>query len=532
LIYLKKAVGQSSSRPFYSPSPKYPAALATGSFIWRRTLEIKPSFSEFRVMAKQGNLIAVYQEFLADTETPVSVYLRIKGNPFSYLLESADGGKRLGRYSFIGYKPCLIALSRGREMEVLKGNEKRTLKDVENPLQVLRDTIKNIRAVVIKELAPFQGGLVGYVNYELVGKWENLPGICPGETVMPECLFTVSKRLIIFDHLTHQIKVIAFADLREKEDLREVYDLACEEVNETIAEIQRPLSSVSEKGPFSLTELESNFNRDEFNKAVLKAKEHIVAGDVIQVVLSQRFSGDMAGDDFTLYRNLRSINPSPYMFYLNFGEIRLIGSSPEILVRLTDGKIELRPIAGTRPRCKSPEEDQAMEKELLADPKERAEHIMLVDLGRNDVGKVAMPGSVSVPRLMEVEHYSHVMHIVSRLEALLKPQADGFDLFMATFPAGTVTGAPKIRAIEIINDLEPSPRGPYAGAVGYFSFSGNMDFCITIRTVTIVGNKLSIQVGAGVVYDSSPEKEYQETLKKAAAMFEAIERSKNDSDDR
>jgi len=314
--------------------------------------------------------------------------------------------------------------------------------------------------------------------------------------------------------------------------LKEFYDLACEEVDETIAELQRPLSSISEKAPFSLTDLESNFNRDDFNEAVRKAKEHIVAGDVIQVVLSQRFSGDVAGDDFTLYRNLRSINPSPYMFYLNFGEIRLIGSSPEILVRLTDEKIELRPIAGTRPRGKSPEEDRLMEKELLADPKERAEHIMLVDLGRNDVGKVATPGSVTVPRLMEVEHYSHVMHIVSRLEGRLKPQVDGFDLFMATFPAGTVTGAPKIRAMEIISELESSPRGPYAGAVGYFGFNGNMDFCITIRTISIVENKLSIQVGAGIVYDSSPRKEYQETLKKAAAMFKAIERSKNDSDDR
>jgi len=495
-------------------------------------LETKPSFSEFRLMARQGNLIPVYQEFLADTETPVSAYLKIRDKSFSYLLESADGGKKWGRYSFIGYKPYLTALSRHREMEISIGKEKRTLKDVEDPLQFLRDTIKDIKPVTIKELATFEGGLVGYVNYDLIRKWEYLPGISPEDTVMPEILFTASKRLIVFDHLTHQIKVIAFAYLRENDDLKALYNLACEEVNETIAELQRPMSSISEEAPFSLTDLESNFKEYDFNESVRKAKEHIVAGDVIQVVLSQRFSGDVAGDDFTLYRNLRSINPSPYMFYLNFGEIRLIGSSPEILVRLTDGKIELRPIAGTRPRCKSLEEDQAMEKELLADPKERAEHIMLVDLGRNDVGKVAMPGSVTVPRLMEVEHYSHVMHIVSRLEGLLKPRVDGFDLFKATFPAGTVTGAPKIRAMEIISELEPSPRGPYAGAVGYFGFNGNIDFCITIRTISIVENRLSIQVGAGIVYDSSPEKEYQETLKKAAAMFKAIERSKNDSDDR
>ncbi|MBW1706445.1 MAG: chorismate-binding protein, partial [Deltaproteobacteria bacterium] len=294
-------------------------------------MKTKPSFSEFRLMAKQGNLIPVYQEFLADTETPVSAYLKIRDKSFSYLLESADGGKKWGRYSFIGYKPYLIALSRDREMEILKGNEKKRLKDVGNPLQVLRDLIEDIKPVTIKEPAPFQGGLVGYINYDLVRKWEHLPGISPEDTVMPEALFTASKRLIIFDHLTHQIKVIAFAHLGENDDLKELYDLACEEVDETIAELQCPLSSMTEKAPFSLTDLESNFNRDDFNEAVRKAKEHIVAGDVIQVVLSQRFSGDVAGDDFTLYRNLRSINPSPYMFYLNFGEIRLIGSSPEIL---------------------------------------------------------------------------------------------------------------------------------------------------------------------------------------------------------
>jgi anthranilate synthase component 1 len=282
---------------------------------------------------------------------------------------------------------------------------------------------------------------------------------------------------------------------------------------------------VSERDPLSLTDLDANLNQKDFEKSVRKAKDHIVAGDAIQVVLSQRFSGNISGDDFALYRNLRSINPSPYMFYLNFGEIKLIGSSPEILVRLTDEKIELRPIAGTRPRGNTSEEDLALEKELLADPKERAEHIMLVDLGRNDVGKEAVPGSVTVPRLMEVERYSHVMHIVSRVEAQLAQGKDCFDLFMATFPAGTVTGAPKIRAMEIISEIEPTPRGPYAGAVGYFGFNGNMDFCITIRTITILENKLSIQVGAGIVYDSSPELEYQETLKKAAAMFKAVERA-------
>lgn len=496
-----------------------------GLSIWNWKVETKPSFTEFRLMAEQGNLIPVYKEFLCDTETPVSAYLKIRDKSFSYLLESADGGKRWGRHSFIGYRPYLTILSRDGGMEVVEGAGKKKLNNVRNPLIVLREMCRKFKPVVVNDLPPFQGGFVGYFNYDLVRKWEYLPGISPQGTKVPESLFTVSSRLIIFDHLTHEIKVVAFAHVREHDNLKEVYDSACQGVDQTIGELQGPLSSTSGGDPFSSSDLEANFKRKDFEEIVRKAKDYIVAGDVIQVVLSQRFSGDVSGDDFILYRNLRSINPSPYMFYLNFGEIKLIGSSPEILVRLTDAKIELRPIAGTRPRGETPEKDQVLEEELMADPKERAEHIMLVDLGRNDVGKVAISGSVTVPRLMEVERYSHVMHIVSRVEGLLNPEMDGFDLFMAAFPAGTLSGAPKIRAMEIICELEPSPRGPYGGAVGYFAFNGNMDFCITIRTITIVKNRLSIQVGAGIVYDSSPEGEYQETLRKAAAMFKAIERA-------
>lgn len=486
---------------------------------------VRPSFDEFRLMAEQGNLIPVYREFLGDTETPVTAYLKIGNKPFSYLLESADKGKRWGRYSFIGYKPQLIVLSRDGQVEIEGGGEKRIVKDVDDPLDVLRNLSQQFTPVVLGELSPFQGGLVGYFNYDLASNWERLPELLPEDRGQPEYLFTASRRLIVFDHLTHHIKVIGFAYLRENEDLKEAYGLACQEVDETIGELQRPLPPLSGGDHLCISDLESNFGKQDFEEAVRKARDYIVAGDVIQVVLSQRFSGTIVGDDFTLYRNLRSINPSPYMFYLNFGEVRLVGSSPEILVRLTDGKIELRPIAGTRPRGKTPEEDEALERDLMADPKELAEHIMLVDLGRNDVGKVALPGSVNVPRLMEIERYSHVMHIVSRVEGGLRPEMDGFDLFRSTFPAGTVTGAPKVRAMEIISELEPSSRGPYAGAVGYFGFNGNMDFCITIRTIAIARNTLSIQVGAGIVYDSSPEREYQETLKKAAALFKTIERA-------
>jgi anthranilate synthase component 1 len=495
-------------------------------FFLERTLKIKPSLSEFSEMAQHGNLIPVYQEFLADTETPVSAYLKLRDGSYSYLLESADGGMRWGRYSFIGCKPYLSVISRKGEMEIWQEDTHQIRKDVANPLDILRELNTKFKPVTVGDLPPFQGGLVGYCNYDLVRKWEHLPGIASMDPDLPEAVFTACRRLIIFDHFTHMIKVVAFAHLEEDEDPAQIYRKACREIKKTIEQLHGPLPSFHKDDPLQLSDLSSNVLREDFEDAVRKAKEYIVAGDAIQVVLSQRFSGEVTGEDFSLYRNLRSVNPSPYMFYLNFGDYKLIGASPEILVRLTDGKIELRPIAGTRPRGATSEEDRALENDLLADPKERAEHIMLVDLGRNDVGKVAAPGSVSVPRLMEIERYSHVMHIVSRVEGFLKPEMDCFDLFMSAFPAGTVSGAPKIRAMEIISELEPSPRGPYAGAVGYFGFNGNMDFCITIRTITIMKNQLSIQVGAGIVSDSSPANEYDETLRKAGAMFKAIERVK------
>ena len=504
-------------------------------FLLEKNLDTKPSLSEFIALAKLGNLIPVYQEFLADMETPVSAYLKIReaDGSYSYLLESADGGKRWGRYSFIGYKPFIVAISKDSTMEVWKEGTRSVLDHVQNPMDVLRGLIAEFEPVTLEGLPPFQGGLVGYVNYDIVRKWEHLPGIRPENNDLPEAVFTASRRLIIFDHLTHMIKVVVFAHREEREDPEETYAEACRELEEAVADPHSPLAGSSSGDPLSVSELKSNIQKEEFQEIVKRAKEFIVAGDVIQVVLSQRFSGNISGDDFILYRNLRSLNPSPYMFYLNFDGAKLIGASPEILIRLTDGKIELRPIAGTKPRGETPEEDRALEEELLADPKERAEHIMLVDLGRNDVGKVAEPGSVSVPRLMEVERYSHVMHIVSRVEGTLRHNTDCFDLFISAFPAGTVSGAPKIRAMEIISDLEPTPRGPYAGAVGYFGFNGNMDFCITIRTITIAGERLSIQAGAGIVADSSPEGEFDETLRKAEAMFQSIERvQSHDSHDR
>ena len=476
-------------------------------------------------MARRSNVIAVHCEILADTETPVSAYLKIREKPYSFLLESAEFGKRWGRYSFIGCNPYMVVFVRDQDMEIWKGGKKIRLNNVGNPLELLRDINRAFHPPKEQENLPFTGGLVGYFNYDLVRKWGPNQWPYTVDPDSPESVFVAPRLLIIFDHLTHQVKVVMFVHLEDNDSADIAYEKAFREIDKTVSKLKAPLLHQSENKSFHVSRLVPNISKRGFEKAVNKAKDYIVAGDVIQVVLSQRFSANISGDPFGLYRTLRSVNPSPYMFYLNFGDTRLIGASPEVLVRLTGRRIELRPIAGTRPRGATTSEDETWERELITDPKERAEHIMLVDLGRNDVGRVAIPGSVEVPRFMEVQRYSHVMHIVSHVVGKLKPGLDCFDLFMSAFPAGTVTGAPKIRAMQIINELEPCPRGAYAGAVGYFGFNGNMDFCITIRTITISKDKLSIQVGAGIVYDSSPEKEFEETLKKAAGMFKAIERA-------
>jgi anthranilate synthase component I len=486
---------------------------------------IRPSLSEFQDMALQGNFIPVYKEFLGDLETPVSAYLKIRDKSFSYLLESADGGKQWGRYSFIGYQPLVIVCYRENEMVVRTKSDHSVQRNVSDPLAVLRTLSRRFKPVTIADLPPFQGGLVGYVNYDLIRRWERLPHVVAKDRESPEALFTIARRLIVFDHLTHRIMVVAFAHVEPDHPLKETYEHTCDEIEETISELSQPLSSASLVGNVTVDGLQANFSESEFERTVKKAKEYIGTGDVIQVVLSQEFSGRLSGDPFSLYRTLRSVNPSPYMFYFNFGDVLFIGASPENLVRLSDGMIRLRPIAGTRPRGKDQQSDDAFERDLLVDPKERAEHVMLVDLGRNDVGRVAIAGSVTVPRFMEVERYSHVMHIVSTIEGRLRPDADQFDLFRATFPAGTVTGSPKIRAMEIISELEPCSRGPYAGAAGYFGFKEDMDFCIVIRTITVFQNRLSFQVGAGIVADSVPTQEFQETLNKGEAMLQTIQKA-------
>ncbi|HDD44050.1 MAG TPA: anthranilate synthase component I [Candidatus Desulfofervidus auxilii] len=484
-----------------------------------------PGIEEFKTLAKEYNLVPVYKELLADIETPVSTYLKLKDKGFSFLLESVERGERFGRYSFIGLNPLLIVFYEIPEIRIKQKEKEKKFLQVDDPLPILRQILSTFRLAKVAGLPRFQGGLVGYFSYDVVRCWERLPSISKKDTNIPEAIFVLPQELIIFDHVSHKMKIVNFVLIEEGKNAEFLYNEAKKRIESRIDCLASPLKYPTSL--FILSEVKSNFTPSSFMEAVKKARDYIIAGDAIQVVLSQRLEVDFEGEDFSIYRALRSLNPSPYMFYLNFGELKLIGASPEILVRLEKGIITVRPIAGTRPRGKTEEEDKALEKELLADPKERAEHIMLVDLGRNDVGRVAKGGSVKVTELMVIERYSHVMHIVSNVIGELKKGEDAFTVLKATFPAGTVSGAPKVRAMEIIEELEPTKRGPYAGAVGYFSFSGEMDFCITIRTIVAWKNKLYIQVGAGIVADSIPQREYEETINKAKAMLKAIEWTKN-----
>ncbi|RLJ04343.1 MAG: anthranilate synthase component I [Candidatus Aenigmatarchaeota archaeon] len=497
---------------------------------------------EFIKKSKQGNLIPIYKEILADVETPLSIFKKIDKGKFSFLLESVENGETWGRYSFLGTNPSLIFKSKGRKVEIIRDGSHREFK-TEKPLAELKKIISQYKPVEDESLPYFWGGLVGYVAYDSVCFFEpilsaNNKNI--DKLDLPDIFFILADEVLIFDHFEQKIKIVVNADTttsrqqhsvcsqkkREKE-LEELYIKSSEKIERIIRKISVPLKNECLL-PISRYNLEtkdwqSNFSKQEFEAAISKAKEYIRQGDIIQVVLSQRWKTKLDCSSLNIYRALRSINPSPYMFYLNFGEIKLIGSSPEILVRCNGNKAELRPIAGTRRRGKDNIEDEELSRELLNDPKEKAEHIMLADLGRNDLGRVCEYNSVFVSELMTIEKYSHVMHIVSQCEGKLKRNKDVFDLFEACFPAGTVSGAPKIRAMQIIEELERDKRGPYAGAVGYFGFCGNLDCCITIRTILIKDDKIYIQAGAGIVADSQPESEYEETVNKAKAMIKAVE---------
>jgi len=494
-----------------------------------RTVHIEPGFLEFTAMAREGNIIPVWCEILADTETPISAFLKIRDLPYAFLLESVEGGQKLARYSFLGGRPLLVVTSsREGVTEVReKGGVKRRRG---NPLEIAREVLSLYRPVndprLHATLPRFIGGLLGYFGYDLVRWWENLPNGPPDDLGCPVMELVLVDTVLAFDHLTNQIRVIAQAFI-EEDNVHTAYRRAVERVEEMVERLSR-LGGGEGQGSGGTevpqARIEANMERDEFLAKVSVAKEYIAAGDIFQVILSQRFRATpIAADPFDLYRALRTINPSPYMFYLDFPVVKLVGASPEMLVRVEGDVAEMRPIAGTRPRGTTPEEDIRLAEDLLQDEKERAEHIMLVDLTRNDLGRISRYGSVTVHELMAVERYSHVMHLVSTVSGRLSAGRDAFDVLRAVFPHGTVTGAPKVRAMEIIDALEPTARGPYAGAVGYVDFRGNMDTAITIRTILVKGGNAYVQAGAGIVADSIPEREYEETVNKARALLKAIE---------
>jgi len=490
-----------------------------------------PPLEEFLRLTKKGNVIPVYKEMNADLDTPVSAFLKIeKNNDYAFLLESVEGQEKLARYSFLGVNPSLIFKSKGRSIEIVspqKKTGKKFLTDL-SPLDEIKKIMFKFRNVSLPGLPRFYGGLVGFIGYDMVRFFERLPDKNPDELKTPDAVLMLMDTLLIFDHVKHTIKIVSNVILPDKAGISlpekaKCYKNALLKIDKVFSLLSQPLSK--DKGLIKGLNLKphSNYTKAQFEKIVKDAKVHIKKGDIIQVVPSQRFELKTNKDAFTIYRTLRSLNPSPYMFLLKLKEFDLVGASPEMLVRCEDGIVETRPIAGTRPRGKDKAEDIRLAAQLLKDKKERAEHLMLVDLGRNDLGRISKIGSVKVTEFMNVEKYSHVMHLVSEVKGRLdNSRYDIYDVLKAAFPAGTVTGSPKIRAMEIIDDLENTRRGPYAGCVGYFSFSHNMDTCITIRTILIKGNTAYVQAGGGIVADSRPAKEYAETVNKAKALIEAI----------
>jgi anthranilate synthase component 1 len=516
-----------------------------------------PTLDEFLKFATQGNLIPVTRRILADLETPLSAYRKIRGAGESFLFESVEGGEHLGRYSFVGCNPRAVIKQTGNRVEVIENGKvvesfevkgragsplpaaneedaRRARSDapyqIADGLEVIERVMKKYRAVAVPGLPRFTGGAVGFIGYEFIHDIEPVvPRPAHDELKTPVMYFLVADQLLIFDRVQQTITILVNAILDDAESSAEAYENATSEIDRIISLLEQP----SEHQPISVPKeippvaFESNQTREKFFANVEASKKFITAGDIIQVVGSQRFSAPVTASPLDIYRAVRNVNPSPYLFLLELDGFALVGASPELHVRCEEGKVEIRPIAGTRPRGKNSDEDAALEKELLADPKERAEHVMLVDLARNDIGRVCDFGSVAVKDLMFIERYSHVMHIVSQVEGKLSAGKTNYDLMRATFPAGTVSGAPKIRAMQIISELEQTTRGTYAGAVGYFSFNGNLDTCITIRTALIKDGRAYVQAGGGWVNDSTPEGEYQETINKSMAMRKAIAMAEN-----
>jgi anthranilate synthase component 1 len=478
------------------------------------------TLKEVKKHSAKGNVIPLIKEVLADTETPVSAYGKISaGSVNAFLLESVEGGEKIARYSFIGVDPFLCFEARGDRITV-SGREQKSFKG--NPIQVLREYVDRYRPVALPGMPPFTGGAVGYFGYDTIRYIEKIPETVKDDLKIPELLFCFYDTVIAFDNRRHMLCIISNLILDNHQDVEKEYTRAALKIEDIEKRLKgaylKPFKKATRvEGP------ESNFNKADFCRAVRKCKQYIRAGDIFQVVISQRFAVTTDADPYDIYRMLRIVNPSPYNFFLKLDRIFLIGSSPELLVRVNAGRVVTRPLAGTRKRGKTPEEDRALEKELLADPKECAEHLMLVDLGRNDIGRVSRFGSVKPEEFMVVERYSHVMHISSTVTGELEKGKDRFDALYACMPAGTLSGAPKIRAMEIIDELEPTKRLVYGGAIGYIDFTGNMDTCIAIRTILMMDDKAYIQAGAGIVADSVPEREFEETQNKARALIRSIE---------
>ena len=483
-------------------------AVAPGDATMTATDGPTPALAEVRDLAGRGNIVPIYREVRADLETPVSAFLKIARGDFSFLLESVEGGERMGRYSFIGTEPYRVAERRADEGD---------------PLLAVEQELSRFRPVDVPGLPRFHGGAVGYLGYEVSGHFERLPSPDRDTLGVPQSWLMFTDTLLVFDHLLHTIKVVSHVRLDGEIDAS--YEQARWKIEQLVERLQQPLAALPYV-PFdgeAGQPVESNWEREDYLQAVERCRGYVRDGDVIQVVLSQRFSRRTGAHPFEVYRSLRAINPSPYMYFLKFRDTHLVGASPELLVNIQDGLVEVHPIAGTRPRGATAPEDERLAEELRTDPKELAEHVMLLDLGRNDVGRVAKPGSVEVTQQFDIEYYSHVMHLVSHVRGQLRDGMTPYDALRSAFPAGTVAGAPKIRAMEIIAELEPDRRGPYAGAVGFFDMSGNVETAITIRTALMRDGWAHVQAGGGIVFDSDPVREFEETEHKARSMLAAID---------
>jgi anthranilate synthase component 1 len=490
-------------------------------------MRYRPTLEEFVELARHSSLVPVYRQLVGDTLTPVSAFCKIQEGDWAFLFESVVGGERLGRYSFLGSGPFLRFQTFGHRVKIQE-TPAGAAQEFEHPdpLRLLEEKVASYRAPHVPGLPRFCGGAVGYAGYDAVRYVERLPHPPADDRQLPDLCFAFYDRMVIFDHINKTVAAVAHAHVDPRDPAR-CYQAACARVDRLVERLQQgvadlQLTDIAPAGEVQRA-FQSNFSRAAFEAAVDRCKEYIKAGDVFQVVLSQRLATETRARPFDIYRTLRVVNPSPFMFYLKAGPLCLVGASPEIMVRVEGDRVTIRPLAGTRRRGKTEEEDDRLAAELIADPKERAEHIMLVDLGRNDVGRVARYGTVQLADVMTVERYSHVMHICSNVTGRLQPGKSAFDALRACLPAGTLSGAPKVRAMEIIDELEPCRRGPYGGAVGYVDFSGNMDTCITLRTIVLKGQTAYLQAGAGIVYDSVPAAEYEETMNKAMGMLRALE---------